>query len=76
MKKEKEPIKKVISGYKAFDKDLKCLNLQYKVGDTFSINKDKILKCCPDENKNEAGLHFCENPLDLFPCFERKTPHF
>ena len=58
MKKEKKQTKKVISGFKAFDKDLKCLNLQYKVGDIFSIDKDKTLKCCPDVNKNEAGLHF------------------
>jgi len=45
-------------GYKGFDKDWKCKDKQYKVGETFEHKGD--LKLC------NSGLHFCENPLDLF----------
>ncbi len=48
--------KKVI-GYKGFDKDLKCRDMQYKVGKTFKHNGDVSL--C------SSGLHFVENPLDI-----------
>ena len=48
---------KIIKGYKGFDKDLRCRNKQYAVGETFT---EKDAKLC------ERGLHFCENPHDVF----------
>ena len=47
-----------IKGYKGFDKDLKCRGKQYAVGETYEENGE--IKCCRN------GLHFCENPLDVF----------
>ena len=44
-------------GYKGFDKDFKCRYMQYAVGKTYI---EKEAKLC------EKGLHFCENPLDVF----------
>ena len=49
---------KSIKGYKGFDKNLKCRGMQYEVGKDFEASGE-IQKC-----KN--GLHFCENPMDVF----------
>ena len=46
-----------ITGFKGFDKDLKCRNYQYEVGKEFE-EKGKIEACL-------NGFHFCENPLDV-----------
>jgi len=55
MKKDQKEIK----GVKGFDKDLKCRNFQYKIGETYETDK-KPVRC------TENGFHFCENPLDVF----------
>ena len=44
-------------GYKGFDKDLKCRDKQYKIGKTF---KEDSANLCV------KGMHFCENPFDVF----------
>ncbi len=45
-----------MKGFKGFDKDLKCRDQQYVVGETTIFN-GKPLLC-------SAGLHFVEHPLD------------
>ena len=45
-----------MKGFKGFDKDLKCRDQQYVVGETIMFNGEPLL--C------SAGLHFVEHPLD------------
>ena len=47
---------RVIRGYKAFDKDLRCIGFQYEVGREYKC--EKAVLC-------EEGFHFCEKPLDV-----------
>jgi len=64
-----------VIGYKGFDANLKCRDMQYVIGETHEMPKDKILSLCP-ENENEGGLHFCENPLDVFRYYEPAISRF
>ena len=49
---------KKVTGYKGFDKDLKCQGKKYTVGKTFK--HVGTVKLC------SSGLHFVENPMDMF----------
>jgi hypothetical protein len=49
---------KKVKGYKAFDKDLKCREFQFKVGKTYT-HKGAITLC-------EKGFHFCLEANDVF----------
>ena len=56
-----------ITGFKGFDKDLKCRDYQYEVGKEFE-EEGKIEAC-------SNGFHFCENPLDVlgyYPPYDEK----
>lgn len=46
-----------MKGYKGFNKDWKCRDMQYEVGRTYEEAEARLC------NK---GLHFCENPFDVF----------
>ena len=52
---------KKITGFKAFDKGLKCRNFQYEVGKTY---EEKEAVICG------AGFHFCTNPFDLLRYYD------
>ena len=56
--KSVEETKTPILGYKAFDQDWKCRGMQYEVGKTFGHNG--VVSLC------NSGLHFVENPMDIF----------
>ena len=47
-----------MKGYKGFDKDLKCRDLQYEIGKEAAVDGD--IELC------KRGIHFCENPHDIF----------
>ena len=47
----------IIKSYKGFDKDMKCLDFQYKEGETYTTDKAEACEC---------GFHACENPIDMF----------
>lgn len=46
-----------MKGYKGFNKDMKCLDMQYEIGKTFTY-AGTVSLC-------NRGLHFCEHPLDI-----------
>lgn len=50
-------MKTKVKGYKGFDKNMQCRGFQYKVGGKYKEDEVSICK---------SGLHFCENPLDVF----------
>jgi len=54
-KKDKQ---KIVAAYKGFDKDLKCREFEYKVGESYIHNRD--IEIC------SSGFHACENPIDVF----------
>jgi len=56
-----------IKGFKGFNKDLKCLDKQYKVGETFTEEKAELCK---------TGMHFCENPCDIFVYYTQSKSRF
>jgi len=45
---------KIIKGFKAFNKDMKCKGFQYKEGETYKTGNARICN---------MGFHFCTNPL-------------
>lgn len=46
---------KVITSYKAFDKNMKCRGFQYEVGKEYEM--DGEIKCC------NRGFHACKSPM-------------
>ncbi|MEF2965082.1 hypothetical protein V3851_04495 [Paenibacillus sp. M1] len=56
-----------VKGWKGFDNDLKCRGMQYEVGKTF---EEPEAKAC------SKGLHFCENPLDVFGYYDPANSRF
>ena len=49
---------KIITGYKGFERDFTCRDMQYEVGRTYVLEGDP--KLC------ERGFHFCTSPLAVF----------
>ena len=56
-----------MKGYKGFNKDLTCRGKQYEVGRT---EHEKEISLC------EKGLHFCENPHDVFSYYNAGDSRF
>ena len=57
-----------MKGYKGFDRELKCRNMQFEVGKEFSV--DGRLELC------ENGLHFCKFPLDVVKYYDFNDSRF
>lgn len=57
-----------IIAYKAMDKNMQCRGKQYEVGKTYT---ELEADCC------NAGMHACENPLDVLNYYPLKdSPRF
>lgn len=57
-----------MKGYKGFNKDFKCRDMQYEVGKEFKADGE-IVAC-------ENGLHFCQNPFDVFDYYAPNDSRF
>ena len=54
---------KVITSYKAFDKNMQCRGFQYEVGKEYDM--DGEIKCC------ERGFHACKSPLEVWDHYDK-----
>lgn len=53
---------KVITSYKAFDKNMQCINFQYEVGKEYEM--DGEIKCC------KRGFHACKSPMEVWNYYD------
>jgi hypothetical protein len=53
---------KVITSYKAFDKNMKCRGFQYEVGKEYEM--DGEVKCC------NRGFHACKSPIEVWDYYD------
>ena len=53
---------KVITSYKAFDKNMQCRNFQYEVGKEYEM--DGEIKCC------NRGFHACKSPMEVLDYYD------
>ena len=53
---------KVITSYKAFDKNMHCRNFQYEVGKEYEM--DGEIKCC------NRGFHACKSPMEVWDYYD------
>jgi hypothetical protein len=57
MAKKKDLSVETVSGFKAFNSDMKCRDFQFVVGQTYTY-KGNVSLC-------KSGFHFCEDPLHV-----------
>lgn len=60
--------KKVITSYKAFDKNMRYRDFQYEVGREYEMDGD--IKCC------NRGFHACKNPLEVWDYYDMLNSRF
>ena len=54
--------KKVITSYKAFDKNMQCCGFQYEVGKEYEM--DGEIECC------NRGFHACKSPMEVWDYYD------
>ena len=60
--------KKIMQGYKGFDKAFRCRDFQFRIGET--VKHEGELSMCVE------GFHFCENPLDVLAYYPFASSRF
>lgn len=73
-KVEPEPVKPVeewiwVEGYKATDKDMKCRDYQYTLGEQHDMPEDAEIKEC------ESGFHLCKDLYKVFEYYDIGSNH-
>jgi hypothetical protein len=58
-----------IQGFKGYDKNFKCRDMQYKIGKDYET-KEKPVRC------TKHGYHFCTNPFDVFGYYPPSQSRF
>ena len=59
---------KVITSYKAFDKNMQCRNFKYEVGKEYEM--DGEIKCC------NRGFHACKSPMEVWDYYDMLTSRY
>ena len=59
---------KVITSYKAFDKNMKCRDFQYEVGKEYEM--DGEINCC------NRGFHACKSPMEVWDHYDMLNSRF
>ena len=59
---------KIITSYKAFDKNMQCRNFQYEVGKEYEM--DGEIKCC------NRGFHACKSPMEVWDYYDMLSSRF
>lgn len=59
---------KVITSYKAFDKNMQCHDFQFEVGKEYEM--DGEIEC------GKRGFHACKNPLELWDYYKMLKSRF
>ncbi len=53
------PAQEAVVAFKGFDKNLRCRDYQYAIGQTF-VHEGNVIRCAA------SGFHSCESPIDVF----------
>ena len=56
-----------MKAYKGFNKDMTCIDFQYKEGETYT---------CEEASLCTTGFHACENPIDCFSYYPPGTSEY
>ena len=57
-----------MKGYKAFNRDLKCRDMQYQIGETY--HTDEPIALC------KRGFHFCRTLMETFKYYDKFDSRF
>ncbi|MEK7112406.1 MAG: hypothetical protein AAB875_03690, partial [Patescibacteria group bacterium] len=58
----------ILKGFKGFDRNWKCQDIQFEIGKTYEYEGD--IELC------SKGFHFCEHPLDVFNYYPPSSSKF